>query len=108
MKFTATELAKIVQRLLRKQAEEERKQRWKEVMDSDAYIKEVHETSTGINSESFKVISEIQTESGDTLIEFESIQWLDTEFTVNEPHQFPVKGKLLIRKEGDAELIQFG
>ena len=107
MKYTTKELAKIVEQLLRKQAEEERKQRWKEVMESDAYVKDVHETDTGIDSESFKVISESHTENNDTIIEFEAVQWLYTEFTLNEPHQFKMKGKLLIKKDGKAELIKF-
>jgi len=74
MKFTTEELTLIVERLLKKRAEEERKQRWKEVMESDQFIKDVHESDTGISSNSLKVISENQTESGDTIIEFEAIQ----------------------------------
>lgn len=108
MKFTAEELALIVEHLLKKQAEVERKQRWKEVLESDQFIKDVHESDTGISSKTLKVISESQTESGDTIIEFEAIQWLETEFTVNAPHQFKMKGKLLLRKDGEAELRFIG
>lgn len=107
MKITTEELALLVERLLKKRAEEERKRRWKEVMDSDQFIKDVHESDTGISSKSFEIISESQTESGDTIIEFEAIQWLETEFTINAPHQFEVKGKLLLRKDGEAELLYF-
>jgi hypothetical protein len=91
--------------LLRKKAEEERKQRWDEVKASDAFIQEVHESSTGISSNSFQLISENQNKQGDTIIEFEAVQWLETEFTVNEPHQFKVKGRVLIRKDGTIDLI---
>ena len=107
MKFTTIELAKMVEQSLRKIAEEERKQRWKQVMESDAFIKDVHETITGINYDSFKIISEKQTENNNTIIEFETIQWLETEFTINEPYQFKRKGTLLITKDGKAELIEF-
>ena len=107
MNFTPKELAKKVEQLLHKQAEEERKQRWKEIQESDAYIKEIHESSTGISHNSFKIISESQTEQGDTIIKFVTVQWLETEFTINEPHEFKVEGKLLIRKDGTFELLQF-
>ncbi|MEX2720380.1 MAG: hypothetical protein Q6362_003040 [Candidatus Wukongarchaeota archaeon] len=107
MKFTTEELVKMVEQSLRKIIEEERKQRWKQVMESDAFIKDVHETIIGINYDSFKVISEKQTKNNDTIIEFEAIQWLETEFTINEPYQFKRKGKLLITKDGKAELIEF-
>jgi len=107
LNFTPKELAKIVEQILHKQAEEERRRRSREVQESDAYIKEIHESSTGISPESFRIITESQTEHGDTIIEFEVVQWLDTEFTVNEPHQFNVEGKLLIRKNGTFELLQF-
>lgn len=70
MKITTEELALLVERLLRKRAEKERKRRWREVMDSDQFIKDVHESDTGISSKSFEIISERQTESGDTIIEF--------------------------------------
>ena len=105
MNYTSEELCQIVEQLLRKKAEEERKQRWNEVRNSDAFIQDVHESSTGISSESFQIISESQNKQGDTIIEFETVQWLETEFTVNEPHQFKVKGRLLIRKDGTIELI---
>jgi len=107
MKITTEELALIVERLLKKRAEEERKRRWKEVMESDQFIKDVQESDTGISSNSLKVISENQTENGDMIIEFEAIQWLETEFTINAPHQFEVKGKLLLRKDGEAEFLYF-
>lgn len=107
MNYTTIELAKMVEQSLRKIAEEERKQRWKQVMESDTFIKDVHETITGINYDSFKVISEKQTKNNDTIIEFEAIQWLETEFTINKPYQFKRKGTLLIRKNGKAELIEF-
>ena len=107
MKYTTEKLVKMVEQSLKKIAEEERKQRWKQVMESDTFIKDVHETITGINYDSFKVISEKQTKNNDTIIEFEAIQWLETEFTINEPYQFKRKGTLLIRKNGKAELIEF-
>jgi hypothetical protein len=107
MNYTTIELAKMVEQSLRKIAEEERKQKRKQVMESDTFIKDVHETITGINYDSFKVISEQQTKNKNIIIEFKAIQWLETEFTVNEPYQFKRKGTLLIRKNGKAELIEF-
>ncbi len=73
MKLTPTGLAKIVERLIRERAEEQRKRRWKDVMESDQFIKDVHESDTGISSKSFQIISDSQIKSGDTMIEFEAI-----------------------------------
>ncbi|MFX1520556.1 MAG: hypothetical protein ACFFCD_11615 [Promethearchaeota archaeon] len=101
MKFTKEKLAKMVGDLLRKRAEEERKRRLEEEEE------DVHESDTGIDPESFKVVSDSQTEDGDTIIEFEAVQWVATEFTIDVPYQFNVKGKLLIKKDGKAELIKF-
>lgn len=81
VKFTTSELAKMVGDLLRKRAEEERKRRVEEGED-------VHESDTGIDPESFKVVSESQTEDGDTIIEFEAVKWVATEFTIDVPYQF--------------------
>lgn len=53
MKITTEELALLVERLLKKRADEERKRRWKEVMNSDQFIKDIHESDTGISSKSF-------------------------------------------------------
>ncbi|MFQ6124244.1 MAG: hypothetical protein ACE5R6_06500 [Candidatus Heimdallarchaeota archaeon] len=58
MKFTTKKLAMIVERLFKKRAEEKRKQQWKEIMESDQFIKDIHESDTGISLKSCKVISE--------------------------------------------------
>ena len=105
MNLTNEELAKLVQDLLNKEAEERKKKLWEERKKSDDFIKDVHEAYIGIDPDSFRIISTQQLESGDTIIEWEATEYVETEFTVDEPYRFEKTGKLLITSEGESKLV---
>jgi hypothetical protein len=51
MELSVEELAKLVQELLNKEAQEQKKKLRKERMKSDDFIKDVHEAFIGIDSD---------------------------------------------------------
>ncbi len=77
----------------------------KKRMESDDFIKDVHEADIGISSNDFEILSETETEEGDVIIEYKTIEYVLTEFTVDEPYKFEKIGKILLKKNGDAELL---
>ena len=99
------ELATIVERLLNQAAQERKKELLKKRMESDDFIRDVHEAHIGIDPSSFEVVSRQETDDGHTLIEWTAIEYVTTEFTLDEPYKFKLSGKLLIRTDGTAELI---
>ena len=70
MELSVEELAKLVQDLLNKEAQERKKKLWEERKKSDDFIKDVHEAYIGIDPDSFKIISTQQLENGDTIITY--------------------------------------
>jgi hypothetical protein len=106
MELSVEEIAKLVENLLNEAAQERKKKLIEERMKSSDFIKDVHEAYIGIDSDSFKIISKQQDEIGDLIIEWEAIEYIETEFTVDEPYKFEKSGKLLIRKNGEAELLK--
>ena len=104
MELSVEELAKLVQDLLNKEAQERKKKLCEERKKSDDFIKDVHEAYIGIDPDSFKIISTQQLENGDTIIEWEATEYVETEFTVDEPYKFEKKGKLIITSSGESRL----
>ena len=76
----------------------------KKRMESDDFIRDVHEADIGISSDDLEIHSTSETEDG-IIIEWSAIEYVLTEFTVDEPYKFPRSGKLLLRTNGDAELL---
>ena len=105
MELDMKELAGIIERLLNEKAQERKKDLMKKRMESDDFIKEVHEADIGINPNELEVLSQTTTEDGDVIVEWKAIEYVLTEFTVDEPYQFDIRGKLLLRKTGEPELL---
>lgn len=105
MEMTNEELAKLIQDLLNIEAEERKKKLWEERKKSEDFIKDVHEAFIVIDPDSFKIISTQQLENGDTILEWEAIEYVETEFTVDEPYKFEKKGKLIITSNGESRLL---
>lgn len=105
MKRNTHALAEMVQELLRLKAEQRRRELILKRRDSGGSIQEVHEADISVDPSSFKVISESTTDDGDTLIEWEVVEYVLTEFTVDEPYRFEKSGRLLIKQNGEAELL---
>lgn len=105
MEMAKEELANLVQDLLNAAAQERKKKLMEERMKSDDFIKDVHEAYISIDPDSFRIVSKQQLENGDTIIEFETIEYVETEFTVDEPYKFEKYGKLLITAQGEAKLL---
>ena len=98
------ELTKLINQLLYEKTQERKKELLKKRMESDAFIKDVHEADISISSDDLEILSETETEDG-VLIEWKAIEYVLTEFTVDEPYQFPRTGKLLLKNDGSAELL---
>jgi hypothetical protein len=92
------ELAALVEELLRLKAEARKRKLLAERGD-------VHEADISINPSEFKIVSESTTDDGNTLIEWQAVEYVLTEFTVSEPYRFERSGKLLIKQNGEAELL---
>lgn len=105
MEFDMKELAGIIERLLNEKAQERKKELMKKRMESDDFIKDVHEADIGIDPNELEVLSQTTTEEGDVIVEWKAIEYVLTEFTVDEPYQFEKRGKILLRKNGEAELL---
>ncbi len=98
MKTSKGEIAAIVENLLKLEAEERRRKLLAERGD-------VHEADISIDTSSFEILSESTTDDGDTMIEWKVDEYVLTEFTVSEPYKFDKTGKLLLKKNGKAELL---
>lgn len=105
MEFDMKELAGIIERLLNEKAQERKKELMKKRMESDDFIKDVHEADIGIDPNELEVLSQTTTEEGDVIVEWKAIEYVLTEFTVDEPYQFEKRGKILLRKNGEAEVL---
>ena len=105
MDLDIKELAGIIERLLNEQAQERKKELLKKRMESDDFIKDVHEADIGIDPNELEVISKVTTDDGDTIVEWKVIEYVLTEFTADESYQFEKRGKVLLRKTGEAELL---
>ena len=92
------ELAELVQHLLVKKAKERRKA----ILEKRG---DVHEADISIDPSTFKILSETETESGDTIIEWEAVEYVLTEFTVSEPYRFERSGKLILKTDGSSDLL---
>jgi hypothetical protein len=102
--YDKKELADIIERLLNEKAQERKKELMQKRMESDDFIKEVHEADIGISENDLEILSKTETEDG-VILEWSAIEYVLTEFTVDEPYQFPRSGKLLLKKDGCAELL---
>jgi hypothetical protein len=105
MELSIEEIAQLVQDLLNKEAQERKKKLWEERAKSDDFIKDVHEAYISIDPDSFKIISKKQLENGDTIIEWEAIEYVETEFTADEPYKFEKSGILVITEKGNISLL---
>lgn len=105
MKIDVKELAKLIERLLNEKAQERKKELLKKRMESDAFIKDVHEADIGIDPKELEILSETITEEGDVIVEWKAIEYVLTEFTLDAPYQFEKRGKILLKKNGEAELL---
>ena len=65
----------------------------------------VGEADIGIDPNDLEIISKATTDEGDVIVEWKAIEYVLTEFTVDEPYQFEKRGKIILRKKGDAELL---
>lgn len=104
--FDVKQLAALVEQLLNEQAQELKKELLKKRMESDDFIKDVHEAHIDIDPASFKIISSSTTDQGDTIIEWETAEYVTTESTVDEPYKFEKRGRLLLKVDGHAELLR--
>ncbi|MDF1537637.1 MAG: hypothetical protein P1Q69_01880 [Candidatus Thorarchaeota archaeon] len=105
MKHDAKELAKLVEKLLNERAQKRKRELLKKRMESDDFINDVHEAEIGIDPNEFDILSETTTEEGEVILEWNAIEYVLTEFTVDEPYQFHKTGKVLLKKNGNAELL---
>lgn len=105
MKLNKKELADLLERLLNEKAQERKEELLKQRMESDDFIKDVHEAQIGIDFKELEVISETVNDEGDIIVEWKAIEHVLTEFTVDEPYQFEKRGKILLKKNGEAELL---
>lgn len=105
MKLDMKELAGIIERLLNEKTQERKKELMKKRMESDDFIKDVHEADIGIDPNELEILSQTTTETGDVIVEWKAIEYVLTEFTVDEPYQFEKRGKILLKKDGAAELL---
>ena len=104
-KVDVNELAGLIERLLNEQAQERKKELVKKMMESDDFIKDIHEADIGIDPNELEILSETTTEEGDVIVEWNAIEYVLTEFTVDEPHKFEKRGKIILKKNGEAELL---
>ncbi|MHA2424041.1 MAG: hypothetical protein ACXAEF_04590 [Candidatus Thorarchaeota archaeon] len=98
MNRSTHELAAIVEELLRLKAEARRRKILAERGD-------IHEADISLDPSTFKVVSKSTTDDGDTLIEWQAVEYVLTEFTISEPYRFEKSGRLLLKKNGAAELL---
>ncbi|MHA1960074.1 MAG: hypothetical protein ACW99U_07585 [Candidatus Thorarchaeota archaeon] len=103
--FDKEELAKIVERLLNKAAAKRRRELMEERKRSDDFVRDVHEAHITIDPATFKVIS-IREDEGKTVVEWEAIEYVDTEFTMDVPYEFERAGMLLISSDGKHRLLR--
>ncbi|MHA2141336.1 MAG: hypothetical protein ACXADC_07620 [Candidatus Thorarchaeota archaeon] len=94
------ELVKLVQQLIDEKIKERRKELLEERED-------VHEAMSDIDPSTFKILSETVTDEGDTVIKWEVVEFVTTEFTVDEPHRFERKGTIVIKRDGSSELVNW-
>jgi len=93
------ELAKLVQQLI----DEKVKERRGELEEQGDF----HESMVGFDLSTFRIISETKTENDDTVIKWEAVDYILTEFTVDEPHQIKRTGTLILKKDGASELASW-
>ncbi len=105
MNLDMKELAKIIERLLNEEAQERKKELLKKREESGDFIQDVHEADIGIDPSELEILSKTTTEEGHTIVEWKAIEYVLTEFTVDEPYQFEKRGKLLLKKNGEVELL---
>ena len=94
------ELAKLVLQLI----DEKVKERHRELLEEQ---EDDHEAMIGIDPSTFKILSETNTEEGDALIKREVVDYITTEFTVEEPHRIRRTGTLILKKDGSSELASW-
>lgn len=97
--LSSKEIAKIVEDLLNKRAQERKKELLRKRQEEGGFIVDVHEAEIGIDPDNFEIISQHENDDGSILIEWKATEYVLTEFTVDEPHQFIRRGKLLIRDD---------
>jgi hypothetical protein len=68
---------------------------------------DVHEAMIGMDASTFKILSETKTEEGDTVIKWEAMDYITTEFTVDEPHEIKRTGTLILKKDGSSNLVNW-
>ncbi|UCE11076.1 MAG: hypothetical protein JSW61_03840 [Candidatus Thorarchaeota archaeon] len=103
--FDEKELAKIVEKLLNKAAAERRRELLEARKRSDDYVRDIHEAHITVDPATFRVTS-ITEEEGRTLIEWEAVEYVDTEFTMDEPYEFERSGTLVITAGGKHKLLR--
>jgi hypothetical protein len=94
------ELAKLVQHLI----DEKVKKRREELMDKHG---DIHKAMTSVDPSTFKILSENKNEDGDTVVKWEVVDYITTEFTVDNPHEIRRTGTLILKEDGSSELASW-
>ncbi|MFX0108568.1 MAG: hypothetical protein ACFE7R_09810 [Candidatus Hodarchaeota archaeon] len=98
------EIISLVQKLLEEQHADGKRRELERRKESGAFIQDVHESRIGISSKAFKITSQKEEANGDLVIEWKTVMYLDTEFTVDKPYEFEKEGILVVHRDGTAEL----
>jgi len=98
------EVISLVQQLLDAQLAARKERELEERKESGAFIQDVHEARIDIDPKSFTIISQREEANGDLVIEWTTVEYVTTEFTVDEPYEFERKGTLIVHRDGTAEL----
>lgn len=99
------EIAMLVKELLELKIEEQRRRRWTDRLRFGGRPNVVTHDTVDIDPSGFKILSQTKNTNGDTLIEWEAIGHVKSSFIVSNLDTIRRSGTLIIRSNGDAELL---
>ena len=65
---------------------------------------DTHEAMIGFDLSTFRITSEAKTDDDNIVIKWEAIDYITTEFTVEEPHKVKRTRTLILKKDRTSEL----
>ncbi len=99
------EIAMLVKELLELRLEAERRRKWAEKLRFGGRVKVVRHDAVDIDPSGFKILSQTTHPNGDILIEWEAVGHIKSSFVVNRLDTIRRSGTLLLKANGDAELL---
>ncbi len=99
------ELASLVEDLLNRKLEAERRRLWADRLSRGGRIRDVGKNEVGIDPHAFKVVSRSTSENGDVVIEWEATGFIKSSLPLIGSATVQRSGTLVIRSDGEPELL---